>query len=204
MSTTNYAIGEQINLAEVLNSKIESGVLQTELNLEAAGTLTGQATRYDEFIKEHVYTGTHKNGFLVDSYVSSNAQIQATKLAIHKNYYKSTSVVPATTASTNGTAITLTPPQGYSMIQPLGMDMIFGGTFNNETITITNTITYSDTTTTTVTYTSTATGTTSLTNSQLMALVKDGVYITSISTVAQSSIANTSATILINRYGLYL
>jgi len=204
MSKTNYAIGEQINLATVLNSKLETGVLQTELALESAGVSTGQAVRYDEFVNQHTTVGVHTTGFLTNTMVNSSAGIYASKLAIHQNYKKSTSVIPSATIATNGTAVVLSPPTNYSMLQPLGMDIVFGGTFGSETITVTSTITYSDATTSLITYTANATGTTSLTNTQLMALIKDGVYIISISTVAKSSIASTSATVTLNRYGLYL
>ena len=202
----NLAIGQKINLAEEFNKKIETGVLQTELALESPGTSSGQAVRENEYTVEHdTLTGIHDVGFLVDQYVSATAGIQASKIAMQKNYRRTaTAIVPSATANTNGTAVTLTPPAGFAMIQPLACDIVFGGTFNSETMTVTFTINYADYSNITQTFTATATGTTSLTNTQLMSFIKDSTYIISISTVAKSTIANSIATVSLNRCGLYL
>jgi len=205
MPTNNLAKGDTINLLQEFNKKLEGPLLQEDMGLEAASSAPGQAIRYDEYNAEHdPSTGKHDPGFLTDTYVSATAAIKASKLAIHQNYKKVTAVVPSATAATNGTAVVLSPPTGYSMIAPLGLDIVFGGTFGSETVTVTITYNYADSTNTSVTYTATAVGTTSLTNSQLMAEAKDGTYITSISTVAKSTIASTTATVTLNRYGLYL
>ena len=60
MSKTNYAIGEQINLAEILNKKLESPILQAEMGLDTQANASGQAIRYEEFAVKHNADGTFK------------------------------------------------------------------------------------------------------------------------------------------------
>ena len=43
MAKTNLAIGEQVNLPEVLNKKLESPVLQEEVGLNAQASQNGKA-----------------------------------------------------------------------------------------------------------------------------------------------------------------
>jgi hypothetical protein len=87
----------------------------------------------------------------------------------------------------------------------LGANIVFGGTFgSSETVTLQKTVTYSDGTSTSITKTATASGTVTLSVSDFLTLVKDGVYITQTSYQSQSNIANSQVTVSVNRYGMYL
>lgn len=182
MAITNRANGEQINLATVLNTKLEAPVKQSEIGLDTQATATGKAIRWDEFSARHNNSGTIKQ----------------------QMYKKSQASNPSATIDTYGTAVTNTPAVNYTAILPLGADIVFGGTFGAETVTAQITVTYSDATTATLTKTATGTGTTSLTVTDLMTLVKDGVYITQTSFNSKSSIASSTVTVTFNRYGLYI
>ena len=240
MAKTNLAIGEQVNLPEVLNKKLESPVLQEEMGLESAAGSAGQAVRYEEFILKHnadgsfkgidqgdmnltsqatatkkpirwdefnlkhENSGNFKSGIIQDADINNNAGIKASKLSIHNNYKKSVTANPSVTANTDGTAVTLTPPTGYLSLNPLGVDIVFGGTFGTETITATIKVTYADLTTATVEKTATAIGTTSLNNADSMGLFKDGTYIKQIDVYSKSSIASSTVAVTFNHYGFYL
>ncbi len=128
------------------------------------------------------------------------AQINATPL----NYKKSSLANPSATAATNGTAVVLLPATNYSSMFPEAIDVVFGGTFGAETVTATVKVTYSDNLTATVSKTATAVGTTSFANSDIMSLVKDGVYIKEIDVYSQSTIADSAATVTFNHAGFYL
>jgi len=240
MSKTNYAIGEQVSLPEVLNRKLESPVLQAEMGLDAQASQSGQAVRYeefsvkhnndgsfkgidqgdmkltapatvtqkpirwDEFNLKHENNGNFKAGIIQDIDINDNAGIKASKLAIHNNYKKSVTANPSATADTNGTTVSLTPPTGYTSINPMGIDVVFGGTFGTETITATIKITFGDLTTATLEKTAIAVGTTSLSNADLMQLIKDGTYIKQIDVYSKSSIASSAVAVTFNYYGFYL
>lgn len=182
MSVTNLAIGQQVNLATILNTKLEKPILQSEMGLDVLATLNGQAIRWNEYTLRHNNTGTLKN-----------------------TMYKKNSVAsPSATANTYGTAITLAPITNYTGLFPNGIDVVFGGTFGSETVTANITVTFSDTTTALVNKTATVVGTSSLTNSDLMTLSKDGVYITQIVVQSQSTIASSATTVTFNHFGLYI
>lgn len=182
MSVTNLAVGQQINLAQVLNTKLEAPLHQSEMGLDAAATANGQAIRYDEFSKRH----------------NSSGQL------IPMNYNKSSVTLPSATANTYGSAAVFTPATNFLGIYPRDIDVVFGGTFNSETVTALITATYNDGTTGSVTKTATGTGTQSLINSDFLSLVKDGCYIVQVTYQCKSTIANSAATVTFNRYGMYL
>jgi molybdenum cofactor biosynthesis enzyme len=240
MSKTNYAIGEQVSLPEVLNKKLESPVLQTEMGLDTQASQSGQAVRYeefsvkhnndgsfkgidledmklnspatatqkpirwDEFSLKHNSDGSFKAGIIQNIDINDNAGIKASKLAIHNNYKKSVTANPSTTANTNGTMVTLIPSTGYLSLNPLGVDVVFGGTFGTETVTATIKVTFGDLTTATLEKTATAVGTTSLNNTDLMQLIKDGTYIKQIDVYSKSSIASSAVAVTFNHFGFYL
>lgn len=202
MTVTNLANGQQVNLASVLNTKLEKPVLQSEMGLDAQASAAGMAVRWNEFSNKHNNDGSFKG--IVDGDISNSAGVKASKLAIRQLYKKSSLANPSATSSTYGTAVTLAPVTGYSSLVPIAIDCVFGGTFGSETVTAEVTVTYSDSTTASVTKTATATGTTSFTNSDIMSLMKDGVYITQIAVQSQSTIASTTATVTFNHAGFYL
>ena len=240
MAKTNLAIGEQVNLPEVLNKKLESPVLQEEVGLNAQASQNGQAVRYeeftvkhnadgsfkgidqedmnltsqatatkkpvrwDEFSLKHENNGKFKSGIIQNVDVNDNADIVASKLAIHNNYKKNATANPSATANTDGTTVTLMPPTGYLSLNPLGVDIVFAGTFGAETITATVKVTYGDLTTATLEKTATAVGTTSFNNADLMQLIKDGTYIKQIDICSKSSIASSAAAVTFNHFGFYL
>jgi hypothetical protein len=86
----------------------------------------------------------------------------------------------------------------------MAIDIVFGGTFGTETVTATVTVTYSDATTASVTKTATATGTSSFSNSDMMTLIKDGVYINKLSVKSKSTIASSLTTVTFNHCGFYM
>lgn len=240
MSKTNHAIGEQVNLAEILNGKLESPILQAEMGLDAQANANGQAIRYeefavkhnadgsfkgidqgdmklssagiatqkpvrwDEFSVKHENNGNFKSRIIQNEDINDNAGIAASKLAIHNNYKKNATANPSATANTDGTTVTLMPPTGYLSLNPLGVDIVFAGTFGAETITATVKVTYGDLTTATLEKTATAVGTTSLNNTDLMQLIKDGTYIKQIDVYSKSSIASSAVAVTFNHFGFYL
>lgn len=220
MTTTNRAIGEQVNLATVLNGKLEAPILQSEMGLDAQATATGKAVRWDEFSVKHNNDGSFKTGAINQADVALTTQATATQKPVRwdewtkrhndtgtikqQMYKKSQASNPSATIDTYGAAVTNTPATNFTAILPLGVDIVFGGTFGAETVTAQIVVTYSDATTATLTKTAVATGTTTLTATDLMGLVKDGVYITQSSFNSKSSIASSTATVTFNRYGLYI
>jgi hypothetical protein len=202
MTITNKAVGEQVNLATVLNTKLEAPILQSEMGLNTVASATGDAVRWDEFSLKHNNDGTFKG--IGNADISSTASIVSSKLAIQKNYKKSSVANPSATANTDGTIVDLLPITGYVALNPLFFNVVFGGTFGAETVTSTISVAYSDTTTTSITKTATAVGTTSLTGTDLMGLIKDGVYINKISVKSKSSISSSTVTVTFNHAGLYL
>jgi len=64
MTVTNLAIGQQVNLATILNTKLESPILQSEIGLDVAATVTKKAVRWDEFSLKHNNDGTFKAGII--------------------------------------------------------------------------------------------------------------------------------------------
>lgn len=202
MTITNRANGEQINLAQVLNSKVEAPILQTEMGLETQASATKQAVRWDEFSVKHNNDGTFKG--IADTDVSATAGIQAKKIAMQKMYKKSSVSNPSATAVTYGTAIDLIPVNGYASIVPRHCDIVFGGTFGSETVTAQIVVTFNDNNTLSLTKTATATGTVSLTGTDWINLTKDGVYITKFSVNSQSTINSSAVTVTFNHIGFYL
>lgn len=204
MTVTNLATGQSINLASTLNTKLEAPLHQSEMGLDAAASAAGQAVRWDEFSVKHNNNGTFKTGIIADGDISGTAAIQSSKIASQKMYNKSNASNPSATASTYGTAVALTPPTGFAALMPIGMNIVFGGTFGAETVTANVTVTYSDSTTASITKTATAVGTTTLSTTDFLSLAKDGVYINNISVKSQSTIASSAATVTFNQYGFYL
>lgn len=204
MTVTNLAVNQTISLAGILNTKLEKPILQSEVGLDVLATLTKHAIRWDEFSLKHNNDGSFKAGIITTADISPTLAILGTQLANHQNYRKSSIANPSATAATNGTAVVLTPPTGYVSMVPMACDVVFAGTFGAETVTANITVTFSDNTTASVTKTATAVGTASLTNSDLMTLSKDAVYIEQISVVSQSTIASSAVTVTLNHYGLYL
>lgn len=204
MAITNLAVGQQINLAGILNTKLEAPLHQSEMGLDAMATALGEAIRYDEFSLKHNNNGTFKAGIIANADISATASITSNKLAIQSNYKKGGVSNPSATANTDGTMVTLLPATNYVSMFPQAVDVVFGGTFGAETVTATVNVTYFDATTTMVTKTATAVGTTSFTNSDLMSLIKDATYIKQIDVYSQSTIASSTATVTINHCGFYL
>jgi len=220
MTVTNLAVAQQINLATVLNTKLEAPLLQSEMGLDVAATATKQAVRWDEFTVKHDNAGNFKVGIINQADVALTTSATATQKPIRwdeftkrhnndgtikqLNYKKSSIANPSATAATNGTVVDLLLATNYSALNPMAVDVVFGGTFGTETVTADITVTYSDTTTATVTKTATAIGTTAFANSDLMSLIKDGVYINKISVKSKSSIASSTATVTFNHFGFYL
>lgn len=164
----------------------------------------------EAFSVMHKKDGRLRTGVIVDADVSNSASIQANKLAIRKNYKKHSTANPSPLANIEGVVNCLIPVDGFSSLMPMAMDIVFGGTFNNETITAKIVITYSDSTTLTVARTATSTDTVtvnqtvSFTSTDMMELIKDGVYITKVAVSSQSNIDSSTATVILNHYGLYL
>jgi hypothetical protein len=256
VTITNKAVGEQINLATVLNSKLEAPILQSEMGLDTVASATGDAVRWDEFSLKHNNDGTFKGidhadmklntsatatqkpvrwdefsvkhnndgtfkvGIINQADIGLTSQATATKKAIRwdeftkrhnndgtvkqLNYKKSSAANPSATADTFGAIVDLLPATNYTALNPLFFNIVFGGTFGTETVTSDITVTFSDATTTSITKTATAVGTTSLTGTDLMGLIKDGVYINKISVKSKSSIASSTATATFTHAGLYL
>ena len=220
MTVTNLAVAQQINLATVLNTKLEKPLLQSEMGLDVAATAIKQAVRWNEFTAKHDNAGNFKAGIINQADVALTTSATATQKPIRwdeftkrhnndgtikqLNYKKSSIANPSATAATNGTVVDLIPATNYSALNPMAVDVVFGGTFGTETVTADITVIYSDATTATITKTATAVGTTSLTGTDLMTLAKDGVYINKISVKSKSSIASSTATVTFNHFGIYL
>lgn len=187
------------------NADIKDGAINNiKINLTTVPTTTGKAIRWDEFSVVHNNDGTLKSTIIGNTEVKDNAAIVSSKLAIQKMFKKTSIIVPSATLDTYGTEVTLLPTTGYISIVPLMFDVVFGGTFGTETVTVDITVTYSDDLTSTITKTATAIGTVSLSNSDIFSLVKDNVYIKKMAFKSKSSIASTTATTTLNYYGFYL
>ena len=238
---SNLAIGEEINLAEEFNKRIQSPLKSDEVGLDDPATATGQAVRWDEFSKRHNNDGSHKPliqpemgldvlatksgqavrwdefsqkhnndgsfkaGIIQDEDINSSASIKATKLAIQKNYKKSSLASPSATANTDGSVISLTPPSGYAAINPMAVSIVFGGTFvGAESVTAKVIATYSDNTSATVTKVSTAVEAIPFANSDIMDLFKEDTYIKQLDVKSKSNTANSTVTVTFNHCGFYL
>lgn len=250
MTITTRAAGESVNLTQVLNTKLEAPILQSEMGLNTQATATKQAVRWDEWSVKHNNDGTFKgidqseitlnssatatkkpvrwdefsvkhnndgtfktgaiesadikDSTIINGDISSTAGIAASKLAIQKMFNKSIIANPSSTINAYGSQIDLTPVSGYTSIVPLECNLVFGGTFASETVTVSITTLFSDGTTLNITKTSTSAQTLSLTNIDRLGLIKDGVYITKLSFQSKSSIASTATTLQVNHYGFYL
>lgn len=238
---SNLAIGEQINLAEELNKRLQSGVVQeemgldvlatapghavrwnefsikhnddgthkaitqSEMGLDAVAASEGKAVRYDEFSLKHNNDGSFKSGIITNTDINTAAGIAATKLSIQKNYKKNSLAGPSATANTNGSTVTLTPVSGYAAIHPMAVEVVFGGTFvGAESVTATVTVTYSDNTSVSATKTATAVQAMAFSNSDLMALIKDGNFIKQLDVKSQSNTSSSAVTVTFNHCGFYL
>ena len=141
---------------------------------------------------------------------SGNGNIEFAKQLVRKNYKKSSLAHPGATANTNGTPIVLLPQPGYSSLNPLAVDVVYSGNFQVESVTAFYTAVYSDSTAMTITKVATAsqpttaTTTSSFTNTDLINLIKDDVYITRIEVCAQSNIDASAVEITFNHCGIYL
>ena len=176
-----------------LNSSVST--LQTSSSTNA----TAISTLKTAFEVKHNTNGTFKG--IIDTDISNTAGIKANKLAIQKLYKKTISPVVSATANTYGTAVVLDTFTGFSSLVPL---KIIGTTSaTSETITLSITATFNDSSTLEVTK-AFESGALSLTDSDYIGLVKDGVYITRLSFKVKSSIAASTATVTINHTGFYL
>lgn len=119
-------------------------------------------------------------------------------------YKKSSLSSPSATAATYGTPVDLNILTDGVGIFPKAIDIVIGGTVGSETITSTVTVTYTDATTATIDKTATATGTTSLTATEIMGLLKDGVFIKKINVKSKTTATATDATVTFNHCGLLL
>lgn len=119
------------------------------------------------------------------------------------NYKKSIVANPSATANVSGTSYNLLPTKFYTSLVPFACDVVFGGTFGSETVSATMTVIYSDTTTYNKTKTATSASTVSFTSSDIMSLIKDGVYINKITFYSLSNINNTAVTVTFNHFGMY-
>ena len=117
-----------------------------------------------------------------------------------------TGINPPAAVSTYGTVQNIAPGTDFGSIKPLSCDIVFGGTFGTETVTVQIVVTFSDGTThTTTTFTATGTGTTAMTNAQLRStFYKNAVTITNIAINSKSSLAAGSsiATVEVKMHGI--
>lgn len=77
MTVTTRAVSEQINLATVLNGKLEAPLLQSEMGLNVLATATKQAVRWDEWSLKHSNDGTFKAGIIASADIAAGAITQA-------------------------------------------------------------------------------------------------------------------------------
>lgn len=241
MSITNYAVGEQIVLSTVLNTKLEKvteqtevglnqqatatgqvvrwdewalkhnndgsfkGINQSDMNLTTQAASTGKPVRWDEFSQKHNNDGTFKTGIITNEDINSSAAISPSKLAIQKNYKKSSVANPSATANTDGSTVSLLPPTGYVAINPMAISVVFGGTFvGAESVTAKVVVTYGDDTSATVTKVATAVEGMAFSNSDLMDLIKDDAYIKQLDVKSQSNTSDSTVTVTFNHCGFYL
>lgn len=120
------------------------------------------------------------------------------------NYNKAQTVTPSATINTNGATVTYVPDTGYSAIvnvNPFGLFITATGV-SAETLTVTVTVHYSDGSSSSgVTLATTTGAATTLGTGVFSALIKDGVVITSITAVAQSSKASSTAVATLTLWG---
>lgn len=202
-NTTNKPIRWDEFSVKHNNDGTFKGIDQIDLNLTTPANETGEAIRYDEFTVKHNVDGSFKG--IIDEDISNTANIQASKLVIQKLYKKSVSVNPSATANIDGTVVELVPEFGFKSLVPLGIDIVYDGIFGtDEVITTTINATFSDGTIYTLSKSSKVAVTVSLTNSDLMQLSKDGVYINKISFATESSLNSSTVSVVVNHYGIYL
>lgn len=114
----------------------------------------------------------------------------------------SPTVAPSGTTPTEVNVLPL--DANHFQVIPIGGSITGGGTFGtNETVTVTIIAHYSDGTTGSITKTLTSATTVDLTLSDIVNLIKDGVYIVSVGAKAQSSLTATSATVTVTLAGMY-
>jgi len=211
-TTTNYLLykPDRIDMVTEVDASLSANfvIIDTEIKDRAdeIGTLASLTTTNKTTLIAAIneLDVVKLEGVLTDLDIDDNAGIKASKLAIQKLFKKSQAANPSATVDTYGTAVDTLPVTGYVSLIPQAIDVVFGGTFGAETVTADITVTYSDATTAIVTKTATAIGTTAFTNTDLMALIKDGVYINKISVKSKSSIASSTATVTFNHFGIYL
>ena len=177
-----------------LNSSVSSLQTSNTTNTTAISTLK------TAFEVKHNANGTFKG--ITDTDISSTASVKANKLAIQKLYKKTISPSVSSTVNNYGTAVVLDVFTGFSSLVPL---KIIGSATSatNEVITASITATFSDSSSLEVTK-AFESGALSLTDSDYIGLMKDGVYMTKLSFKVKSSIAASSATVTINHTGFYL
>lgn len=123
----------------------------------------------------------------------------------HKNTLlnNSASVAVGTGGSYGAASTILAPDSNHVGVVPLAGSVTVGGTVGtSETITVEIIAHYSDGTTGSITKSFTATGTDYLTAADLLTLLKNGVYIESVTAQAESSATSTSATVTVAAAGL--
>lgn len=76
MTVTNLAIGQQVNLATIFNTKLEKPILQSEMGLDVLASATKQAVRWDEFSLKHNNDGSFKAGIIATADISAGAITQ--------------------------------------------------------------------------------------------------------------------------------
>jgi len=99
------------------------------------------------------------------------------------------------TVANSPTEVTVVAPDAnHDQVIPIGGSIVVGGTFaSGETVDVTIIAHYSDGTTGSITKSYTATGTTDLSLSDIVSLIKDGVYITEIGAEAKTSLTTPSS-----------
>lgn len=187
------------------NDGTHKPLTQSEMGLDVVAASTGKAVRWDEFSSKHNNDGTFKTGIIKDTDINSDASIQASKLAIRKNYKKSSVASPSATANTDGSTVSLLPPTGYVAINPMAISVVFGGTFvGAESVTAKVVVTYGDDTSATVTKVATAVEAMAFSNSDLMDLIKDDAYIKQLDVKSKSNTSDSTVTVTFNHCGFYL
>jgi hypothetical protein len=167
------------------------------------GTVYGNATNYTADASGNYTITFYKD---VDALLNQGWSIVKTGNTTPDFLVDLTGIAPSATLNTYGPATILSPTADYASVKPLSCDLIFGGTFGSETLTVKIIVTFSDgTTQTTTSFTATGTGTTAFTNAQLRStFYKNGVTISSISFSCASSLAAGSsiATLEVKSHGI--
>ena len=162
--------------------------------------------------KASIYTANADGTYTVASYsealalVGAGWQVESLGSQAEAWVQSSLAVVVGQTMSVYGAATAMGPNVGNGSMTVDSCDIVFGGTFGSETVTVLFTMTYDDASTQTTTYTATGTGTTVLTLAQLRALAKNNRSLKAIAVQAKSSLSGGSsiATVVINSHGLNL